>query len=160
MAMQDDEQSFISDLTAYNSSLKQLANVYAKDPNMAQEVYTGMKPALEKVARGKIPDQITPDYLEAGLVYTGATAPRLDEYRQAVQGNLASQQSRAGMPFDPNNAVDAQFLDEKGVPSFNNNNYKEFMRTRDVPEEMIEAFDNRYGNNVIADMEQMRPEEQ
>lgn len=160
MARQDEEQSFISDLTAYNSSLKQLANIYSQDPNMAQEIYTGMRPALEKVARGKIPDQITPDYLEAGLVYTGATAPRLQEYREAISGNLLSQQSRAGMPFDPNNAVDAQFLDEKGRPSFDNNNYKEFMRTRDVPEEMIEAFDSRYGNNVIQDMEKMRPEEQ
>lgn len=156
----DDENELMDDMTALNGLMKTMTRVSAQSPGDLDAVYSELYPAIKKVSRGTAPERFDPSYVESAIVYTNDPGGRVSEIRQLRGQENIRQESRAGIPFDPTNPVDAQFLDENGQASFNNENYGAFLKTRGFTDEQIQNLEKPGGVDIISDLQQMRPEEQ
>lgn len=160
----NDEARLMEDMSAFRGLLTSVASTPAQSPADIEAAYQNLRPAMTRiVGEEAVPQQYDPGFIESGMIYTNNMQSRVEDLRamRAVpeaSGDIFG--TRKGAVFDENNPIDAQFLDANGVPSFNNNNYKEFLRSRGVTSDFIAQLERDSESDLLNLMDRMTPNEQ
>lgn len=158
-----EESKLMEDLGAFRGLLTNLASTPAQSQADLDAAYASLRPAMVRLAGEEaVPEKYEPGFVEAGMVFTNNMQARVEDYRgfHAVDAPSLDEGNRAGMPFDETNPIDAQFLDANGVPSFNNSNYKDFLKTRGISDSFIQELEKSSENDLLSLMDNMTPEQQ